>query len=415
MRGIVWLLLLFVVAVVAAATVGRNDGLVVLYWPPWRVDLSLNLFLLGLVGVCLVVYAVLHSINALIGLPRRAREWRVARRDRAAQAALREALALYFAGRYSRAHKAAARALDIQQLTPDLQRDTEFTALGHLLTAGSLHRLQDRPHRDEALERALQLGRDNVGARAVGEGARLLAAEWAIDDRDAPRALVSLAELPPGVARRTLALRLKLQAARLAKQPLEALKTARLLAKHQGLSSAAAGGLVRALAIEVLDAPRDAEQLRRAWQQLDAADRRDPYVSAHAARRAATFDAHADGRSWLQPHWERLAKLGDGERAALCRATVKVLRGLPNEWLALVEAALQQYPADPLVAFVAGMALSERQLWGRARRLLEFAGEAQPLDEATRREAWLELALMAEREGDTERARTYHRDAARVG
>jgi HemY protein len=92
-----------------------------------------------------------------------------------------------------------------------------------------------------------------------------------------------------------------------------------------------------------------------------------------------------------------------------------VLRGMPNEWLALFEAALQKLPADPLLAYAAGRALSERQLWGRARRLLEFAGESEQLDEATRREAWQALALMAEREGDTERARTYHRDAARVG
>ena len=43
--------------------------------------------------------------------------------------------------------------------------------------------------------------------------ARLLAAEWAVDDRDANRALTLLAELSPGAARRTQALRLRLQAA----------------------------------------------------------------------------------------------------------------------------------------------------------------------------------------------------------
>ena len=42
MRGIVWLTVLFAAAVVAALTLGRNDGLVSLFWGGWRVDLSLT-------------------------------------------------------------------------------------------------------------------------------------------------------------------------------------------------------------------------------------------------------------------------------------------------------------------------------------------------------------------------------------
>ena len=43
----------------------------------------------------------------------------------------------------------------------------------------------------------------------------------------------------------TQALRLRLQASRLARQPMEALRTARLLAKHQAFSKVAAQGLLR--------------------------------------------------------------------------------------------------------------------------------------------------------------------------
>ena len=83
------------------------------YWGGWRLDLSLNLFLLLLIGTCFLLVAVIQALNSLIGLPRRAREWRVARRDRSGQAALREALAQYFGGRYTpRAEVGAARARD---------------------------------------------------------------------------------------------------------------------------------------------------------------------------------------------------------------------------------------------------------------------------------------------------------------
>src|SRR6185503_2904692 len=154
-------------------------------------------------------------------------------------------LAQYFGGRYTRAQKAAQRALAIQADTPEMPQDNDFSVLGHLLAAGSLHRLQERTQRDEQMRQAFELARRSAPARTAEEGARLLAAEWALDDRDAPRAIELLNALPHGVARRTHALRLKLQAARLGGQPQEALRTARLLIKHQGFSAVAGAGLVR--------------------------------------------------------------------------------------------------------------------------------------------------------------------------
>ena len=153
MRNVIWILLLAGVAVVAAAALGTNDGLVTFYWRGWRADLSLNLFLGLLIGTCFVFVTAIQTARSLIGLPQRAREWRVARRDRNAQASLRDALAQYFGGRYSRAQKSAERALTIQSDTPELAQDNEFTVLSHLLAAGSAHRLQDRAGRDRSEER----------------------------------------------------------------------------------------------------------------------------------------------------------------------------------------------------------------------------------------------------------------------
>lgn len=415
MRGVIWLLLLAIVAVVAASVIGSNDNLVTLYWAPWRVDVSFNLFVVAVVVLCLALNALIQTIGSLVGLPRRAREWRVSRRDRVAQAALREALSQYFGGRYGRAHKAAQRAVAIQADTPELEADTEFTVLGHLLAAGSLHRLQDRTRRDEQLARALDLARRSAAARSAEEGAHLLAAEWALDDRDAPRTLELLARLPPGVARRTQALRLKLKAARLAHEPLEALKTARLLAKHQGISADAAQGLMRTLAIEALDAARDAEQTRRVWREFDAADRRDPMIGAHAARRLVGLGAVEDARAWLRPFWERAATLPREERDTLAFALAEAVEGIGPEWLPRLEAALQACPAEGALAYAVGRAMMARQLWGKARVLLEQAARDESLGPLVRREAWLQLAAMAERDRDESRAALCFRGAAALG
>jgi HemY protein len=412
MRSVVWFVLLFGAAVVAASTLGANDGLVSVYAGTWRFDVSLNLFLLVLVGSCFALVSLIHAANRLIGLPERARLWRVARRERTAQAALRESLAQYFAGRYSRAKSAAQRALAIQDDTSELKRDAEFSVLGLLLAAGSAHRLQDRKQRDEHLAHALQLAHGQASARSADEGARLMAAEWAIDDRDAQRSLQLLGDLPPGVVRRTQALRLKLQATRLGQQPQEALKTARLLVKHQGISKAASQGLLRSLAFECLDTAHDIDQLRRTWQSLDIVDRRDNFVAARAALRAAQLGAPDEARHWLRPGWEHIEDTSDDERAALSFALVCAIDGIGADWLPRLESAQAAFPREAAVAHAVGTALAERQLWGKARQLLDAAAADANLPIAARRMAWLTLARLAEKEGQSDRAASNYRNAA---
>ena len=43
MRAVIWFTLLFAIAVVAATTLGTNDGLVSIYWGGWRMDVSLRI------------------------------------------------------------------------------------------------------------------------------------------------------------------------------------------------------------------------------------------------------------------------------------------------------------------------------------------------------------------------------------
>lgn len=412
MRNVIWLVLLFGVAVVAALTLGSNDGLASFYWNGWRVDLSLNLFLLLLIGGCFALVTVIQTIDSLLSLPQRAREWRLSQRERSAQLALREGLAEFFGGRYSRAQKAAQRALSIQSQTADLAGDSAFMSLAHLLAAQSAHRLQDRQRRDEQLKLALELAQSSAQARAQEDGARLLAAEWALDDRDASRALDLLAQMGPGVARRTQALRLKLQAARLAKLPLEALRTARLLAKHQGFSRVAAQGLLRSLAFEALESARDLDQLRQAWQQLDSADRKDVYVATRAAQCAASLGAPEDGRGWMRPFWDGLAELGGDERSVLAEALVQCVSGIGPEWLQRLEQAVQRFPRDHALSYALGHVLAERQLWGKARAVLEQVSDDRSLSVGARRRSWLKLADLAAQDGDFERRARCHEAAA---
>jgi HemY protein len=413
MRNVIWLVLLAVAAVVAAVTFGRNDGLVSIFWGGWRADLSVNLaVILLLVGGAVVMVAA-QAVLVLVTLPERAAEWRALRRERAAQAALREALAEFFSARYSRAQRAARRALDLH--ADGAGTDREFAVLAQLIAAGSFHRLSDRRRRDEQIDQLNALLAEAGGPRRADDGARLLAAEWALEDRDAERASALLAELPPGVARRTQALRLKLKAARQSDAPLEALQTARLLANHQAFSPAAALSLLRSLAAEALRSAHDMDQLRATWQRLDAADRRDVATVAHAAERAAALGAPEEARQWLLPCWEGLARLEPDDRERVALALLRSVAGIGPEWLPRLQDAAAAFGHEPAVLAAVGAAFAERQLWGKARQLLELAANDARLPVTARREAWRRLAALARQDSDEARAAACDHAAAELG
>jgi HemY protein len=414
MRSVIWLVLLFTAAVVAATVLGRNDALVSVFYGSWRVDFSLNLFLFVVLASIFIVFAAMNAMQSLLNLPTRAREWREQKRERAANAALREALAELFAARYARAQRAAARALDLQTICDGLRGDLQFTVLAEMIAAAGLHRMQDKRGRDDHVASALALIRGRIGSGTAFDGLHLLSAEWALDDRDAERGLALLAELPPGVARRTQALRLKLQAARQQRRPLDALQTARLLAKHQGFSAPAAQSLLRSLAIEAIEQAFDIDQLRRVWSGLDADDRRDAFVVARAARRAQALGHAAQGRTWLQPAWDAIASASADDRRELALALIECAPGVGSDWLPRIEAALSVHGHEPPLVAAAGMAFADRQLWGKARRPLEQTASASTLPSPVRRQALRCLAAIAREEGHEQHAQSYDQRAAAI-
>lgn len=66
MRNVIWLSFLFVAAVAAALFLGENRATVTLFWPPYRIDLSLNLLLallLMLGALALVVWRTFSGLR----------------------------------------------------------------------------------------------------------------------------------------------------------------------------------------------------------------------------------------------------------------------------------------------------------------------------------------------------------------
>lgn len=325
-------------------------------------------------------------------------------------AALLDALTHMLGGRFIRSRKAAVAALSQESALAAsgeaVPHGRQLRALAHMIAAEASHALQDNATRESHLQDALQEApaRGNVNEQEMREGAQMRAARWALDDRDAHAALDRLAALPQGAARRTLALRIKLKATRLARQTQEALDTARLLGKHRAFSPAAAQTIVRGLATELINSAHDIAQLQQIWLSLEPAERSMPELAIHAAHRLAALGGEpTQVRAWLLPVWERMVELPDSlaehHALRLVRALEAGLDALDGPWLARIESAQQANPRDARLQYLAGMACLQRQLWGKSQQLLTQAAQ-QLVDTSLRSSAWRHLAELAERRGD---------------
>jgi len=426
MRAALWLVGLFAMAVAVALFAGDNHGTVTVFWPPHRIDLSVNLVLLLLLLLFGLGYVALRALGAVLELPRQARRWRAQQRERATHAMLLDAIVQHAAGRYLRARKAAEGALLREQA---LGASGEAPAhavvlrgLAHLTLAESAHALRDQATRDAHLAHALDVAGTPGAGPELREGGLLRAARWALNDRDPAGALARLQELPTGAHRRTLALRIRLKAAHQLGRHAEALETARLLAKHHAFSPEAGRSLVRGLAVDLIQDAHDTVQLKQVWAALDPVERGMPELALRACQRLQQLGGEpAVVRDWLKPVWERMLELpesfNDADRVRLVRVLEAgmVAIGAPSDqqWLARIEAATQARPRDPVLQYLAGMACLKRGLWGRAQLLLSQAAAALR-DETLRRHAWRALAELAEQRGDAEQALQAWKQAAQT-
>ena len=415
MRAALWLLALFAVAVAIALFAGNNSGTVTLFWPPYRVDLSLNFVVLLLVLAFAFLHAAFAALAALFDLPRQALRWRAQQKERAMHASLLDAISHLLAGRFIRARKAAEMSLaqekSLSAAEQKLANAAQLRAIAHLLAAESAQALQDRAAREDHLQQALAQApvRD---AQETREGALMRAARWALQDRDPEGAMNWLKGLSQGSARRTLALRIRLKAARLSRHTGEALETARLLAKHRAFSPDAAHSIVRGLAVDLLNDAHDVAQLQRAWESLEPAERLMPELAIHAAQRLAALggDPH-QAREWLLPAWEQQGQLDDLLKVKLVNALEEGLETIDVAWLARIEAAHRENPRDATLQYLAAVACVKRQLWDKAQQLMSQAAIGLR-DPALHRNAWRVLALLAQERGDQQAAEQAWKRAA---
>lgn len=428
MRAALWLLFLFAVAVALSLFLGANQSVVTLFWPPYRVDLSLHLVILLWVLSFIALYATLRGTSLLVDLPQKAQRWRSLQKERAVHQSLVQAMFQLSSGRYLRAQKSAQKAITLlQDLSFASEERTfathylsELRCMLHLIHAEAAHCLRDRNTRDQHFEQALTLSRSLHALARVEpmESSQLLLTRWHLSDKDPQGALSSLSQLSSGASRRTAALRLRLKAARLSAHNEVALETAKLLAKHGAFTPSVAPSLLKSLIAACLIESKDEAQLQKLWQRLEMKERHLQGIGLLAAERLMELRGSAQlAHEWLTQDRNLLLKspleLPPEVRVRLVIFCQQVMLSLPPQAQDLTEfeQAVRLHPQVTELQYLYAQACLHHALWGKAQQLMELLVTRNVPQELKKR-AWIALAVLMEKKDEPQKALALWRQAA---
>ncbi|MEC5384275.1 heme biosynthesis HemY N-terminal domain-containing protein [Uliginosibacterium sp. H3] len=389
LRALIWLIALFAAAVGLVLAWHYNQAYALLVFPPWRVQISMELLVLLLLASFFLLYSLSRFVSQTMRLPIEVKAWRAQRKRDNATRLLNDAERFFMEGRVGQALRHAEMAVEVG--APQ--------GLGALLAARSAHAMREHDRRDHWLEVARSHDKDIRMARLV------LEAEFAVADRRFDDAANRLDELRLAGHRHIAVQRLALQTEQARGRWDEVARIARQLRKVRALSAEQAAPLVRRALIEQMrEAEGELEPLQRVWNGITTEERRDVGLLLRAVPYLVASGDLVLGVTAIE---EALERDWEPELAILygrCH-TLNLHRQLVT-----AEGWLRQHPEDSGLLLTLARLCLRAQLWGKAQSYLEAS-----LSLAPSRIAHLELAKLADSLGRPEEAQRHYRAAAEQG
>lgn len=387
MSRLIAILLVLSAAVGLALLVHFNEGNVAILWPPYRVDLSINLLAVVLLACFLLGYALILALVNALSLPQRVRDFRHRRLRNAAVRGLRDGLIALYEGRFGRAERVLKPAL----------ADTELAGTASLVAAKAAQRLNDRERVEQWIERA-------EAEPGLLQAVLLSRAEIAVDEREPARALESVERLHAGGARHIQALRVALRAHEQAGQWQEVLQVVRQLDKREAIHPSVArtlkGRALRELFLAAGDHPERLDELTRSMSPAERTFEEVLEVAAPILAQAGR--AERAGAMLLSVLAERFEPRLISTYAGLAAIPAR-------ERLREVEALRERYGEHPVISLALGRLCAAVGLWGKAEEFLQRARAQAP-----GRETIVSLARLLEHLGRGDEAADLWREAALI-
>jgi HemY protein len=390
-KGLFWVLALFGLAVAAALGARLNDGYVLLVFPPYRAEVSLNLFALALVAVVLALYMVMRALAVTVGLPKRVREYRERRQRERAGLVFQDAVRLLFEGRFGQAMKKAGESYAAGTAP----------GLSALIAARAAQRLREPEKLQDWMTRAMSDDPRNEAATLM------LEAEMMNESRRFDEALAALDRLQDKKGRHIAALRLELRARQGNGDWDGVLKLARQLEKRDALPPEVAREVKTLAHLENIARRRaDAGQLQNYLRAVPAAEYGRRLVLA-GARALVELDASDAAQKLIE------GALDGYSEAGWQPELVALYGGLTGPGLtariAKAENWLRQYPDEAALLLALGRMCMNQRLWGKAQSYLEAS---LALEET--RDAHLALADLCDQLERSDEANRHFRASVRL-
>lgn len=388
MRFALWSLVLAALAVGIALFAERSTGYVVIVSAPWRIELSVNLFVFLVAAGYFGFYLLVRLVGTLVAIPRRVRAYRAERERGVHRQALNDSLLAFFQGRYASAEKSAAQAL----------LGEETRGIASIIAARSAHELGRFSEREQFLDHA------KGTAPAVDQARLTTLADLLVSQGRYEEALGVLKDLSARDSRNLRLLRLKLQAEQALRNWDEVLQTVSSLVKLGGLGPDEAAAARRAAHLGNLNRrSQDAAALEGYWKTLPAEMRVDAAVAATAARFQLALGNHAAARAIIEQALERewnpslVALYGE---AAGTEALPQIERA--ERWLRV-------HARDPALLLALGKLCMKQGLWGKAQSYIEASLALEPTHDGH-----MTLAALMEQLGKHQEAVQHFRRSAEL-
>jgi len=384
MKYLAWILGLFAVAV-AFAVAAHNPGYVLMVYPPFRIELSLTLFVVLLLFTFVSGYGLVRLIIGVLKLPAFVRNFRSGRAQSKARKLLDEELGAFFEGRYADSEKAADRAMEMG----------DTSTLHTIIAARSAHELREFKKRDAYLSAAEGKTLGDTSMRLMTTGKFLL------DQRDPQGALGALQELrDSGVKGHLGALSLELKAHQQAGNWDEVLNVLYQLEKRAGIDETLASQFrLQAWQGKILQ-QKDLAGLASCLKNMPADIKRRSKIAATAAR---ALNRHGGGSLAQQLLTDSLNGQWDSELVALygdCLSSDVVAQiEKAEKWLAL-------HSQDAGLLLALGKLCLHQRLWGKAQNYLDASISIAPSHAA-----YAALGQLAELLGKSDEALRCHQSA----
>lgn len=392
-RTLFWLFALAALAI-GVALLGRlSDGYVLWVVPPWRVELSFNLFVVALLALLAASYLFLRAVANTLSLPGVVAAYRARRTQAHDMRKATDALRQFWEGRYALALKSASQ---IGAEEEKVGAGGTASGIAALVGLKSAHALRDERRIADWRMRTTMLGGDWQVARCMAE------MRIALDARDFVAARAALEQLGAKERRQISAQRLALRLAQGEGDWAELLRLSRQLEKHRALTPEQARPLRLHAHRGMLESLRDEPaRLMRYWHTMPGSDRTDPQFVRRAAEAMAATGACTENALLIE---DTLAEQWDSsllEHYARCEGGDALGR------IAHCEKWLHEHPQDAALLLALGRLCAQRQLWGKSQSYLEASLAVTPSCAAH-----IELARLFDRLARPDDANRHYRAAA---